>query len=442
MTVAEEQVAKPRRRIVRVRRGTPVTTTGALASEGARSQTEGSPRAPHDETGPPAQGHKAGSSRLCAELKEAGHVQWPKAARDTNPTEAQRTTLDYAHPELRRRMNLAPEPIRAILAAGLERRRLQRVALAQIVERMEKARATGGPLSRSTEHDAGHPQDAVRLEKRLPAHLEGRQERVLEAWERQQQEWRGIRQAVASNSNKLETQLLMESGHYYRDKVEQMEQLALAVPLHERLGADRWAISLRNSWTRFLPVGHRFSGLYCYPVERRASDHGVARIRNPDLEDELRCAAASRARTAWTRDARRLNANRKATRPASASGRRTWVGSPHLDHRRKQYAGQLEAIEAHSPTDEDFRRLQIRGYSILDMLREMSRRLVGVEEVEKDVRKLDAKGWVALTRFYTERQTPQANRESLVVARACKSSATAHIPTTTEEPRCELSVRN
>ena len=47
------------------------------------------------------------------------------------------------------------------------------------------------------------------------------------------------------------------------DKKEILEHVNLSIPLQERHGADQWRMSLRDSWTRYVPVGNIFSGLFC-----------------------------------------------------------------------------------------------------------------------------------------------------------------------------------
>ena len=150
--------------------------------------------------------------------------------------------------------------------------------------------------------------------------LEGRNERAFEAWERQQRLWRGVRRAVASNSDKLETRLVMESGSYWRTKIEQLQQLELSVPAQEHHGSDHWVMSLRNNWTRYMPVGNIFSGLFCEEAQRRSKDD-VERIGNPQLQEELLEATATRtlqmsgSKTSRMAHANALDTNREAQTP-------------------------------------------------------------------------------------------------------------------------------
>ena len=90
----------------------------------------------------------------------------------------------------------------------------------------------------------------------------------------------------------------MERADEHRQRLEEIENLHMAVPLEERHGSDQWTMSLRNNWTRYVPVGNIFSGLFC-PVEDKPNKV-VLRVRREELAppgttDDLSATAATAA---------------------------------------------------------------------------------------------------------------------------------------------------
>jgi hypothetical protein len=54
-------------------------------------------------------------------------------------------------------------------------------------------------------------------------------------------------------------------------------------------GGVLWEISLRNNWTRYVPVGNMFSGLYCPVKEQGINASGYHKVGSVSTNRILRC---------------------------------------------------------------------------------------------------------------------------------------------------------
>ena len=63
----------------------------------------------------------------------------------------------------------------------------------------------------------------------------------------------------------------------WRDKKELIGTLEAAIPYTERGagGADVWPLQLRDNWTRHVPLGNMFSGLFVEIKEKTCAEHAA-----------------------------------------------------------------------------------------------------------------------------------------------------------------------
>jgi hypothetical protein len=110
----------------------------------------------------------------------------------------------------------------------------------------------------------------------------------------------------------------MERGDAARKRVEALALIELAVPLEERFGPAAWALSLRDNWTMFVPMGHPLlsglSGTRRIDVE---AARGVAAVRRTDTTAPQ---TAREARAAATFERNTRSALRKHGKPVVAAG--------------------------------------------------------------------------------------------------------------------------
>lgn len=63
----------------------------------------------------------------------------------------------------------------------------------------------------------------------------------------------------------------------WRDKTEMISLLEAGIPLTQRGagGADVWPLQLRDNWTRYVPLGNIFSGLFVEIKEKTAAEQSA-----------------------------------------------------------------------------------------------------------------------------------------------------------------------
>ena len=145
----------------------------------------------------------------------------------------------------------------------------------------------------------------------------------------------------------------MERVDMHRKRMEEMEQLHVSVPLEERHGGEQWTMSLRNNWTRYVPVGNIFSGLFC-PVDDKP---------NKNIMQVRRLPATS----------------------ATAAGMmstRTWMDSKYLQTRKTNYKHQLNKILPHLNSG-DLQAMEVVGRSIENDIERAIYQEVTLDELEE-----------------------------------------------------------
>ncbi len=64
----------------------------------------------------------------------------------------------------------------------------------------------------------------------------------------------------------LSAQLVMAAVDQHRETLEEACLVDISLPDHRKFGPEYWHMNLRNMGTFYLPVGNKFSGLWC-PIE-------------------------------------------------------------------------------------------------------------------------------------------------------------------------------
>lgn len=72
-------------------------------------------------------------------------------------------------------------------------------------------------------------------------------------------------------------QLCVDAAAEWRDKKELIGVMEAAIPFTERGagGGDVWPLQLRNNWTRHVPLGNMFSGLFVEIKEKTQAEQAA-----------------------------------------------------------------------------------------------------------------------------------------------------------------------
>lgn len=150
--------------------------------------------------------------------------------------------------------------------------------------------------------------------------LNSRHLKALERWGQQEMLWERQRDTLLAQTYKDVPELVMDRAQEYRRKMEALQELQAAIPVEERFGAEQWIMSLRNNWTRYVPVGNLFSGLFCSNEEAHFDVNELERI---------------------TAHGNQVNVLQKSRRGVMGRG---WESSRFLSHRRRQYRKRIEDV--------------------------------------------------------------------------------------------------
>ena len=339
----------------------------------------------------------------------SGGARSPPGGRSPGPR--QRLTFPVAEDvaaEAEALGEVSADAAQALLIA-FQHRSEARVAAAQAAERLASARLAQAAAA------PGHGVTATtNLSSTISAQvLAGAEQRALNVYARREAEWDGLQDALAHAFNKDRSQLVMERYQDQRERREEADLLHLAVPAEERHGSDQWTMSLRDNWTRFVPVGNIFSGLFC-PVEDKPQADEVELVRRP-----------------------------RAPKPAvpRSAKHSHWSNEPTLQAKKRQYARQLAGLVEHFPTDDDVGGLQVEGASIEELLVQMGQAPVCLRDCEAELAKYFPSGWEAVVNAraaITEREEAAAAAKQIAAA----AEATAlRLKGLVEGPSAELSAQ-
>lgn len=317
-----------------------------------------------------------------AEYEEALGAELKAAASPPHspPKPTPATTL---RPELAATLELAPHTAEQAFTDALQRKADEREELAAQLATLRASRL-------------GTAQSGVSGVQGWELHEKmtyGRTERMLRNWEAHMLEWDVLKQRLVEASGKAPSELAMERADLHRRKVEEMENLHVAVPLKERHGSDQWTMSLRDNWTRYVPVGNIFSGLFC-PVED-APNKNLMQVRRP-----MGTSASAKGFT----------------------GTRTWMESKYLLRRKAHYKQQLAEV---LPNAGELEALEVVGRSIEAELDGLLAKDVSAEELEDHVATTHADTWAAIQ--YGRAQAAAAAEEAAAAEAAAAAAAAAAV---------------
>ena len=203
--------------------------------------------------------------------------------------------------------------------------------------------------------------------------IEGSQVRALKEYEKFSSEWSDFKGKVSTKVGRLESDLVFERGSEFRRKKEELEMLELAIPTHERHGADQWTMSLRNNWTRYVPVGNIFSGLFC-PVEDKPTIEYLEQITKP-----IHSVSSNTAKMQTTFGSSTL-----------ASRGRSWLDSKYLQRRRTQYSKNIAKVRQHSVGEDT---ISVIGESVESRVEDMANSAITIKDVEEKLSQTNPAVW-------------------------------------------------
>ncbi|QDZ22228.1 MYCBP-associated protein [Chloropicon primus] len=209
--------------------------------------------------------------------------------------------------------------------------------------------------------------------------IEGSQVRALQEYDKFNHEWVDFKGKVSTKVGRLESDLVFERGPEFRRKKEELEMLELAIPTHERHGADQWTMSLRNNWTRYVPVGNIFSGLFC-PVEDKPTIEYLEQITKPIHSVDDPSKTAEQLKTLG----KTFGSSTLATRG------RSWLDSGYLQTRRTQYSKNIAKVRQHSVGADT---IAVVGESIESRVEEQARSAITMKDVEDKLSQTNPAVW-------------------------------------------------
>ncbi len=226
----------------------------------------------------------------------------------------------------------------------------------------------------------------------LPPRKGNRHDRAMRNFQKFEKKWASVERDLSQKSGRDPQDLVMERGNEFRHKKEILEHVNLSIPLQERHGADQWSMSLRDSWTRYVPVGNIFSGLFC-PVEDKpgAAELEIIRHHPPQAQRELdaqRTASLQPAYMTFGMVARTMMVARELK-----SRGRGWEDSEWLRQRMTQYKHKMDKVLPHAPETEG---LEVEGKGIEDGLESFAFGDVTLREVEEMLAATNQEAWNAI----------------------------------------------
>ncbi|KAK9811529.1 hypothetical protein WJX72_005366 [[Myrmecia] bisecta] len=206
--------------------------------------------------------------------------------------------------------------------------------------------------------------------------------RPLDLWAKQQAKWDNIEQHLGHITRRSPNELAMSDSRAeeWREKKEIVELLEAGIPVNERSGAgpETWTMSLRNNWTRYVPLGNIFSGLF------------VEISEDPTDKGPLELQSVRRTPKPWAMPVTqngRLESRSRGPSPADPlntsatsgrqSRRRSWAQSEYLAAKKQQFQDTLAAAKPHDPDA-----LLLQGQSIGDQLMAESERDISVQDIK------------------------------------------------------------
>lgn len=314
------------------------------------------------------------------------------------PSPGQRRISDEdLPPEVRRAVQGAPERAQEALREAYVQCLDGKQELQEQLKTLRKSRRLG-PM---TSLDGGGTLRKAGLESGpgLPPRKGNRHERAMRNFQKFEKKWAAVERDLSQKSGRDPQDLVMERGNEFRHKKEILEHVNLSIPLQERHGADQWSMSLRDSWTRYVPVGNIFSGLFC-PVEDKpgAGELEIIRHHPPKAQKEMeaeRTAGLQPAYMTFGMVARTMMVARELK-----SRGRGWEDSEWLRQKMTQYKHKMDKVLPHAPEMEG---LEVEGYGVEDGLEQFAFGDITLQEVEEMLAATNQEAWNAITEDRAEK---------------------------------------
>ena len=191
--------------------------------------------------------------------------------------------------------------------------------------------------------------------------------RALDKWEAQRETWEALKHARAIQFDKRPGDLAMERCDEHRRKMEILNHLDMAAPVHEREGgtAWEWRMGLRNNWTRYVAVGNVFSELYYVRDELAFADpEHVRRVRHAEDGQSY----------------------------SSTSGRSV-LNSKYLADRRWRLRRRVADLLPGALNDEEVEALEVVGEGAHNVAQREASRRITFEDLEEEIANRSIETW-------------------------------------------------
>ena len=194
--------------------------------------------------------------------------------------------------------------------------------------------------------------------------------RALDKWEAQRETWEALKHARAIQFDKRPGDLAMERCDEHRRKMEILNHLDMAAPVHEREGGTQWEwrMGLRNNWTRYVAVGNVFSELYY-------------------VRDELAFADPEHVRRARHAE--------DGASYSSVSGRSV-LNSKYLADRRWRLRRRVADLLPGALRDEEVEALEVVGEGAHNVAQREASRRITFEDLEEEIANRSIETWAAI----------------------------------------------
>ncbi|KAK3286253.1 hypothetical protein CYMTET_6183 [Cymbomonas tetramitiformis] len=210
----------------------------------------------------------------------------------------------------------------------------------------------------------------------------GRHERALLRWEKHNAAWDKMRAKLSTQAGKHAEHLVMERGDEHRKKKELQDLVERGQPIEDRTTVDMWRMSLRNNWSKLVPCGNLFSGLFttCWDTPNPSNVLSIRRSKPSDL-----------AKSADLKPAR---------------ARRTFEDSEFFQKRKNQYRGAIKRMLPHEPEE-----LVLEGLGVVQEIEEQANQPVTLAEVEEALAESNAQAWTLIKAARAEALHREAEAE-------------------------------
>lgn len=211
----------------------------------------------------------------------------------------------------------------------------------------------------------------------------GRHERALLRWEKHNEAWDKMRAKLSAQAGKHAEHLVMERGDEHRKKRELQELVERGQPIEDRTTVDMWRMSLRNNWSKLVPCGNLFSGLFttCWDDPNPSNVLSIRRSKPTDLS--------------------------KSADLKPARARRTFEDSEFFQKRKHQYRGAIKRMLPHEPEE-----LVLEGLGAVREMEEQANQPVTLAEVEEALAENNAQAWTLIKAARAEALHREAEAET------------------------------